>query len=199
MSKVFFPRLQQLYADMDQEYSRVAWQIGLTCFGCPDNCCTSYFQHHTQVEWAYLWDGLQGLPDQEQEMIRAKAKRYVHTTREMIARQHVPKAMCPLNLEGLCTLYEHRLMICRLHGVSNQFSLPDGRAKIFPGCLRCQEILQDRAASPTLPLLDRTDFYRRLAALEMDYLRDLSGKPAKVRLTLAEMILQPPPRAKQKY
>lgn len=177
---------------MEREYGRVARLIRLTCSDCPDNCCTSYFQHHTHVEWAYLWDGLRVLPDREREEIRARAEEYVRTAKERIARQSVPDAMCPLNVKGLCSLYTHRLMICRLHGVPNRFSLPDGRTRTFPGCFRCQEISQEREPSP---MLDRTDFYRRLAALEMDYLRGLPGKPAKVRLTLAEMILRQPPGA----
>lgn len=192
MSDELFHRLRQLYADMEQEYDRIARQIQLTCSDCPDNCCTSYFQHHTHVEWAYLWDGLLALPNQEREEIRARAKGYVCAAKEKIARQNVPDAMCPLNVEGLCSLYAHRLMICRLHGVPNQFSLPDGRTRTFPGCFRCQTILREREASP---MLDRTDFYRRLAALEMNYLRGLPDRPAKVRLTLAAMILQQPPKA----
>lgn len=190
MSGDLVHRLRQLYADMEREYDCVARQIRLTCSGCPDNCCTSYFQHHTHVEWACLWDGLRALPDQERQEIRARAEEYVHAAKKKIARQNVPDAMCPLNVGGLCSLYAHRLTICRLHGVPNRFSLPDGRSRIFPGCFRCQEISREREASP---MLDRTDFYRRLAALEMDYLRGLPDRPAKVRLTLAEMILRQPP------
>lgn len=190
MPENLFQRLQQLYADMEQEYDRISSQVGLTCSGCPDNCCTSFFQHHTHVEWAYLWKGIQTLPENRVNEIRAKAKEYLRVAEEMIARQRVPNVMCPLNAEGLCSLYKHRLMICRLHGVPNQFTLPNGQTKSFPGCFRCQEILADQTAPP---MLERTDFYRRLAELEMDYLRDLPMRPAKVRLTLAEMINQGPP------
>ncbi|HDQ40559.1 MAG TPA: hypothetical protein ENN39_05955 [Desulfonatronum sp.] len=190
MTDNLFRRLGQLYADMEQEYGLVAGQTGLTCSGCPENCCTSYFQHHTHVEWAYLWEGLGNLPDQRLREIRGKAGEYVHAAQEMLARQGLPDVMCPLNADGLCTLYAHRMMICRLHGVPNRFTLPNGQAKTFLGCFRCQELL---AGKEKTPVLERTDFYRRLAALEMEYIRGLPYRPARVRLTLAEMIRIGPP------
>ena len=183
-------RLPRLYADMENRYADIAANIGLTCVDCPDNCCTSYFQHHTHVEWAYLWQGLATLPDTRLREIRGRAEKYVGEARRMLAEQRAPDIMCPLNEEGRCILYAHRLMICRLHGVPNAFTLPNGVAKEFPGCFRSQELT---ANNPDLPKLDRTEFYRRLAELEMDYLRGMTKKPARVRLTLAEMIHQGPP------
>lgn len=183
-------RLPQLYADMEGRYSAIAAQIDLSCAGCPDNCCTSFFQHHTHVEWAYLWQGLAILPEKRLQEIRAKAKEYVQHTQRMLTEQRVPDMMCPLNENGRCILYTHRMMICRLHGVPNAFMLPNGVNKEFPGCFRAQELVgktEDR------PILDRTDVYRRLAELEMDFIRSMPRKPARVRLTLAEMIQQGPP------
>ncbi|WP_031387537.1 hypothetical protein [Desulfonatronum thiodismutans] len=183
-------RLPRLYADMENQYANIAATIGLTCADCPDNCCTSYFQHHTHVEWAYLWQGLAILPEARLREIRSRAAQYVDQARGMLAEQRAPDIMCPLNEDGRCILYAHRLMICRLHGVPNAFTLPNGVVKEFPGCFRSQELA---AGSTGLPKLDRTDFYRLLAELEMDYLRSMTQKPAKVRLTLAEMIHQGPP------
>ncbi len=51
-------KIAEIYQAMAAEYDIVAQQIPLTCEGCPDNCCDSYFQHYTYVEWAYLWEGL---------------------------------------------------------------------------------------------------------------------------------------------
>jgi len=183
-------RLTQLYADMEDHYGVIAAKIGLTCIDCPDNCCTSYFQHHTHVEWAYLWQGLADLPKKRLGEIRSRAGEYVEQARRMVAEQHVPDMMCPLNEEGKCALYAHRLMICRLHGVPNTFTLPNGIAKEFPGCFRSQAL---KSRDADLPKLDRTVFYRRLVELEMAFLRGMAKKPARVRLTLAEMIHQGPP------
>lgn len=190
MTTALFSTLEQLYADMERAYDRVAGQAGLTCSGCPDNCCTSYFQHHTYVEWAYLWKGLHDVSKAQLDLIKANARDYVYAAKEMVARQSVPDVMCPLNEQGRCTLYAHRLMICRLHGVPNTFTLPNGQSKIFSGCFRCREILEGQTQPP---MLERTVFYRRLAALEMDYLRRQTAPLPKVRLTLAEMIHQGPP------
>ncbi|SMP80374.1 hypothetical protein SAMN06295888_13416 [Desulfonatronum zhilinae] len=183
-------RLPRLYADMENRYADIAAHIGLTCTDCPDNCCTSYFQHHTHVEWAYLWQGLAILPDTRLREVRSRAAEYVEQAKRILAEQRAPDIMCPLNEDGRCILYAHRLMICRLHGVPNVFTLPNGVLKEFPGCFRSQALATNDVA---LAKLDRTDFYRRLAELEMDYLRGMAKKPSRVRLTLAEMIHQGPP------
>ncbi|TVQ97409.1 MAG: hypothetical protein EA399_13140 [Desulfovibrionales bacterium] len=189
--------LPQLYADMEDRYANIAKKIGLTCSGCPDNCCTSYFQHHTHVEWAYLWKGLKELPDAQLREIRLRAREYVEQAHRMLAEHRVPELMCPLNEDGRCVLYTHRLMICRLHGVPNVFTLPNGICKEFPGCFRSQDRARAVASQDAPPpKLDRTDLYRRLVEMEMNYLRSMANKPTKVRLTLAEMIHQGPPRTR---
>ncbi|PKN45763.1 MAG: hypothetical protein CVU58_08235, partial [Deltaproteobacteria bacterium HGW-Deltaproteobacteria-16] len=45
-------KIANLYSRMEQAYDLVARQLDFTCDGCPDNCCDSYFLHHTHVEWA---------------------------------------------------------------------------------------------------------------------------------------------------
>ncbi|GAB6061025.1 hypothetical protein [Desulfonatronum parangueonense] len=190
MSEDPLRRLPRLYADMEDQYADIAKQIGLTCADCPDNCCTSYFQHHTHVEWAYLWLGLAALPKEQLRIIRSRAEEYVNQSRRMLAEQRVPDVMCPLNENGRCILYAHRLMICRLHGVPNVFTLPNGITKEFSGCFRAQEL---DATQPDRPKLDRSDLYRRLVELEVDFVRSMPKKPARVRMTLAEMIHQGPP------
>ena len=53
----------EIYDSMAIAYEEVAGQVSLTCEGCPDNCCDSFFLHYTYVEWAYLWEGIRGLED----------------------------------------------------------------------------------------------------------------------------------------
>jgi hypothetical protein len=98
--------------------------------------------------------------------------------------------MCPLNDKGLCQLYEYRLMICRMHGVPNSFVRPDGKRVSFPGCFRCQELYSHLKE---VPILDRTDFYRDLASLEMAFVGPSIKTLPKMNLTLAEMLVQGPP------
>jgi hypothetical protein len=97
--------------------------------------------------------------------------------------------MCPLNEEGLCVLYPHRLMICRLHGVPSALTRPDGQTMRFPGCFRCQEVVGEKET----PALDRTALLRRLAGLEMAWLGPRRRTLPKVKMTIAKMLVEGPP------
>lgn len=118
------------------------------------------------------------------------ARQNVRKSETVLAQGHKPSIMCPLNEDGLCQLYEYRLMICRMHGVPNSFVKPDGQKMSFPGCFKCQELYSD---SEEVPVLDRTYFYRDLACLEMAFVEQENKALPKVRLTLAEMLVQGPP------
>lgn len=187
-----FERLADLYDRMERAYEESARQAGLSCAGCETNCCTSFFQHHTHVEWAYLWRGLQALPEARRKEFIRRAEAYGEETRAAMAANALPDAMCPLNEDGLCVLYSHRLMICRMHGTRNLLSLPDGQRRLFPGCARFSTLPCGR--DEDFPPLDRTPFYQALAALEMEF-RQKAGRPLpRVDLTLAEMLILGPPR-----
>ena len=186
----FSNQVADLYHDMEAAYDQTANALDFSCSGCPDNCCDSYFQHHTYAEWAYLWEGLKTLEDSQLQNITAKAAKYLHESEAAFARGQRPIIMCPLNTDGLCSLYSYRLMICRLHGVPATFTRPDGQKVAFPGCFRCQEhISPDNSVAP----LDRTQFFRRLAALEMRLLGHRTMTAVRVKLTIAQMIVKGPP------
>ncbi len=185
-----FRKLALLYGRMADEYARTSEQLGLTCGDCGNNCCVSFFQHHTYVEWAYLWRGLKALPQGRREDFQRRAAEYVEQARAMLAQGVRPNAMCPLNVEGLCGLYEHRLMICRLHGVPNVMVRPDGRNVSFPGCYRSQELSEGLDRPPTL---DRTPLYKALVELEVEFLGNRIRRLPRVDMTLAEMIVGGPP------
>jgi len=188
-------QLAELYAEMENRYAEVAADMRFSCAGCPDNCCDSYFQHHTYIEWAYLWTGLKCLPAAELDEIMARAASYIKQSALMLSRGKLPDIMCPLNRDGLCRLYSHRLMICRLHGVPATLTRPDGRILHFPGCFRCQELVkQKKGAGNNLPSLERVDLYKRLAELEMSLLGGRRQAVPKVKLTLAHLLIQGPPQ-----
>jgi hypothetical protein len=191
MSRVgVFRRLAALYERMQRAYDAAAQAPGFTCAGCPQNCCTSFFQHHTYVEWSYLWQGMQALPAERREAFLARARDYLDAARAAQERGETPAAMCPLNEDGRCGLYAHRLMICRLHGVPHVLATPGRPRQEFPGCWRFSEAA---AAGAAPDLLDRTPLYRELAALERDFLGSRTGRLPRVDLTLAEMLVQGPP------
>lgn len=186
--RVVLTKLATLYADMDAAYAAAAASVGLSCAGCAENCCTSFFQHHTNVEWLYLHQGLAALPAERREAYLERARAYVAASREALARGETPREMCPLNDEGLCGLYEHRLMICRLHGVPNVLIGGMG-VREFPGCGPCQRLTTGRSG---VKAMDRTPLLQRLASLEMELWGSKPGRPPKVDMTLAELMLTAP-------
>ena len=187
--------LSALYQAMEERYTAVATEIGLSCAGCPDNCCDSYFLHYTYAEWAYLWAGLRALDEVLLARIIDRARHYLAESKALLARGERPQLLCPLNEDGLCALYSHRLMICRLHGIPAAMTRPDGQTLRFPGCFRCQEIVQAKYAGESdTPKMNRTDLLARVAELESELLRGRRHLYPKVKRTIAEMIAGGPPR-----
>jgi len=192
--------LADIYAAMELQYDTVAGQIGLSCSGCPDNCCDSYFLHYTYCEWAYLWEGIRALDDATLERIITRSQHYVAESGKALEGGEQPRIMCPLNEKGLCSLYSHRLMICRLHGIPSSMTRPDGRTLKFPGCFRCQDIVREKYGNEEeVPFLDRTRLLGRIAALESELLGGKRHLFPKVRRTIAEMIAHGPPRVDKPY
>ncbi|MFZ5426832.1 MAG: hypothetical protein ACOZEN_07645 [Thermodesulfobacteriota bacterium] len=186
--RVLSRKLAALYGKMAQSFAKAAPE-GFTCDGCTQNCCVSYFQHHTHIEWHYLWEGLSALPEAKREEYVNRARDYVLKSSEALSRGEIPKEMCPVNEDGKCGLYEHRMMICRMYGVPN-FLVGRSGLKQFPGCPVCMEMIGGRE----IDRVDRTVLYRELAQLEMEFLGSRRNMAPKVDMTLAEMILAGPPK-----
>jgi hypothetical protein len=180
-----FLALANLYEQMEEAYQRVATLLDFSCTGCPDNCCDSYFQHHTYIEWAYLRQGFTALPPERQALYRERARAALIQYQEALARDERPLVMCPVNDEGRCGLYQHRLLICRLHGVPASLTSPNGQQRQFPGCFRCQEITANQA---NLTTMDRTLFFKTMVSLEQAFLGNRCLP--RVRMTLAEMLVR---------
>ncbi len=188
--KATFRKLAAIYKRMVTAYDKHAKVIGLSCNDCTDNCCLSYFQHHTYVEWAYLWKGLQALSEDTRTEFIKRAEHYVARASRELAEGISPRIMCPVNVNGLCGIYEHRLMICRMHGVPNIIVKPNGQAVQFAGCWKTQELAQEM---DNAPILDRTPLYLDLVKLELEFVGPKLRSLPKVDLTLAEMLLAGPP------
>jgi hypothetical protein len=186
--RVISRKLAALYGKMAQSFAKAA-PVGFTCQGCSTNCCVSHFQHHTYVEWHYLWEGLNVLPEDVRTRYLERARLSVAAARESLARGEVPTVMCPVNDEGKCGVYEHRLMICRMYGVPNMLLSRSGLRQ-FPGCPACMELIGERE----FDRVDRTPLYRELAQLELEYLGSRRNQTPKVDMTLAEMIVAGPPK-----
>lgn len=188
-------QLRVLYRDMEQAYDVVADALGHGCTGCPDNCCDSYFQHHTYIEWCYVWQAMEELDEAVRDNIIERARDYERESNRLISSGQRPKLMCPLNEAGRCVLYAHRLMVCRTHGVPASLTRPDGQKLSFPGCFRCQELVERSSpADGQIPVMERTRLLHRLAMLEQQLLDGRRHLVPKLRLTIAAMLTGGPPR-----
>jgi hypothetical protein len=181
--------LLALYKTLQEQYEATAAALPLTCQGCPDNCCDSWFFHHTYTEWAFLWQGLRALNARQRAALVQRAEEYIAASTKALAQGKRPQLPCPLLDQGRCGLYASRLLVCRMHGIPAHLTLPNGQQMHFPGCFRCQEI----AGSQAPPSMDRTPIFTRLAALEARFLNAERSRFPKVKKTLAEMIVQGPP------
>jgi len=184
-------RLENLYSQMEKQYDNVARALDFGCDGCPDNCCDSYFLHHTHAEWAYLRQGFLLLPAQKQEAVMRRARQYQEQSEKLLQEGERPQLMCPLNEDGRCILYKHRLLVCRTHGVPAKMRRPDGQAMEFPGCFRCQEVVAEREKSGLkTPRVDRTAHLMELVNIENELLEFKRHLYPRVKLTIAEMIVR---------
>jgi Fe-S-cluster containining protein len=180
----FFDRLQCIYAAMDRQYTEVAKHYGFHCDGCEDNCCRTRFYHHTYLEYLDIHSGLNKLGLQRQREIQSRAALVCRETAKADEKAMPVRLMCPLNSDGRCTLYRHRPMICRLHGISHELRKPGQNVIRGPGCrmfdLQCSDKRYLR--------FDRTPFYFEMAKLESE-LKQAVGLSGRVKMTIAEMIV----------
>ncbi|MBM9519444.1 hypothetical protein JWG39_06375 [Desulforhopalus vacuolatus] len=187
--------IEEIYNVLQQGYDRVAAEMEFSCEGCPDNCCDSWFQHHSHVEWLYFREGLAELTEERQAELRSRATDYILACGAAQQRGERPQVDCPLLEDGLCSLYKHRLLVCRTHGVPARMKRPDGKLLRFPGCFRCQEVIRKRypQGEEFAPTANRTPMLMRLAKLENEVLCNKRHLMEKVQKTIAEMILEEPP------
>jgi Fe-S-cluster containining protein len=178
----FFGRMETLYARMSRAYAEAASRYGFGCTGCKDNCCTQRFHHHTLAEFFYLLEGLRKADRALALEVLRRAGEAAGAYREEALEGRIMPIMCPANFDGLCSLYGHRPMICRLHGLPHLFRRPDGLTAEGGGCHRF--VLLHRATER----LDRTEFYTELASIEKG-LRVRMGFAGRYSKSTAQMLL----------
>ncbi len=171
---------------MDKAFDKAASHYGFKCNGCKDNCCQSYFYHHTFVEKDYLLSKAGKLEADIKLSLTKNAGIYLniissktHTTKE--------KPLCPLNKDDKCILYKARPMICRLHGIPHHLSIPGREAIKNPGCNAGNPLFN----STDYLAFDRIPFYKEMAGIEKEYKNSIS-KTEKIKQTIAHMLLDLP-------
>ena len=186
--KPHLENLADLFERMEKVYAAVADAYGFACAGCEDNCCLTRFYHHTLVEYLYLYQGYSKLPGDERARLQQAADRVNDEMTEADDRGEPARSMCPLNLDGRCTLYRYRPMICRLHGIPGEIQRPGGSPVQGPGCGDFDRQCGHRSYIP----FDRTPLYKEMARCEQ-VLRVQVDCREKIRLTVAQMVAGFPP------
>jgi Fe-S-cluster containining protein len=179
----FSKRMRDIYDVMDEAYDKVQRHYGFSCEGCTDNCCTQRFHHHTLAEYYYLLEGLKQADPELVRQIMRKAGVVVESYEKERGLGEMLPLMCPINFDGLCRIYEHRPMICRMHGLPHRFKRPDGREERGGGCARFSD------EHPKVDwTVDRTKAYAGLAKVEAEIRRRTLIRD-RVKLTTAEMLI----------
>ncbi len=178
------PRLQELYQEMDSAYCALAERAGFSCDGCDGaKCCTVDLILHTFVEKLYLRRGFNALETSLQLEVLGRCKAVLKAKQEDPYGYAYRTAVCVLNVDGKCILYDYRPMICRLAGVPHFIRRPDGKKVRGPACERYLRNIAPHA--PGLEL-DRSGFYRQLAEIEIQMVHSLGRRT--VSRTIAETL-----------
>ncbi len=188
---VFFENLKALFSSMDEKYAQAAARCGFVCEGCDDNCCLTRFHHHTFLEFFHLKKAIGTLPGHLRKQAVEKAKEVIAAHAEADKNEEPVRIMCPLNFEGRCVVYEHRPMICRLHGIPSELKPPgmpgSARLIVMPGCDAFSRQCERMNCLP----FDRTHFYMKLSALENEF-KKRAGLARKIKMTVAQIVLCDP-------
>jgi Fe-S-cluster containining protein len=182
---VFLDRLREIFDAMDRAYNEAEEYYQFFCSGCTDSCCLTRFYHHTFLEYFYLLTGYQATAKEKQNAIRKKAATVCRKTAAEGQQAIHVRHMCPLNFDGLCSLYAYRPMICRMHGIAHELHQPGKAVSYAPGC----HVFTKQCGHKEYHPFDRTPFYIELAKLEKEFKQD-SGIDAKIKMTIAEMVMQ---------
>ena len=177
----FSDSMSALFAGMQKAYDDVAHHYGdFSCIGCDDNCCTQRFFHHTVAEYRYLKEGMMEALKTDPDLVRQiliNARDVVKEYAGEVEAGELKPLMCPVNFDGLCKLYLHRPMICRMHGMPHRFRLPNGIEERGGGCAKFG------AAHKIDWTVNRTALYKELSAIEREERQrmGMSGKYAENR------------------
>jgi len=94
--------------------------------GCSD-CCHQLFQI-TEIEAAYISLGVSRMQPPARDRLRSRAAAYLDERRALVSRVGEPEAWgslpapgtrlaCPALVDGVCSIYEFRPLICRKFGM----------------------------------------------------------------------------------
>ncbi|GBD98630.1 hypothetical protein BMS3Abin07_00654 [bacterium BMS3Abin07] len=181
----YLNRLAGVYKEIDNEYERVAGLYdNFSCEGCENNCCDTVLYHHTLIENLFLIEGFGEIDDDRKKEIISRAKDYVKELSKRPFDMTGLSIMCPMNFNGLCSIYEYRPLICRIHGLPAMLKSPQGGVQHWKGCLRFQDMHGQNISHE----IDRTPFYTKIAFIEGDLRKEMVFMPNHKK-TIADMVI----------
>lgn len=182
----YLQQLADIFKEMDQAFETASRHYDFQCNGCEENCCMTHFFHHTHLEHHYLMDGFRKLDHNLRQTVLEKAADVVQQAEQAERQGKAVRIMCPLNYEGLCLVYNHRPMICRMHGIPHELHPPGKEVVYGPGCNAFDSRCGTRPYTP----FDRTPFYTSIARLENEWKQN-TGTTARFKKTIAQMLVEP--------
>jgi len=134
-------RYQEICKQFEREFERNRRLHGerIHCrAGCSD-CCHQLFQI-TEIEAAYVSRGVLTMDPAIRGRLQERARTYMEARRSLVTAQGEPEAWgslppvgtrlaCPALEDGVCTIYEHRPLICRKFGIP--LYNPDKPGRVF--------------------------------------------------------------------
>jgi Fe-S-cluster containining protein len=178
-------QLERLFRRMDDQYHKAAQQYGFHCTGCDENCCFTLFYHHTLLECLYLYTGYCKLENDVRTALQQSAIEY-ETSQQLVEsrKDQTLRRICPLNINGLCILYEYRPMICRLHGIPYVLRSQKHHIVRGPGC----KVFDQLGHRPSAMFFDRTPLYATMAELENEARQNFDFKN-RIKMTIAQILM----------
>jgi hypothetical protein len=173
---LLIPRLSELHRVIDLAYCEAADRVGFGCKGCDGvKCCTVDLKLHTLIEMLYLRRGFNALDENTRQRVLRRSYAITEAKKYDALGELYRSSVCALNVDGACVVYKYRPMICRLAGIPHHIVRPDGKTIESGGCVRYKNEIEP--CYPNIEI-DRTDFYREMASIEIEVVKSRGKRTA---------------------
>jgi Fe-S-cluster containining protein len=189
-------RYMQICRAVETEFSRNRKLHGdrIHCRSGCDACCSQLFQI-TEIEAATISLGVAALDPVFQTTLRERATVYLDQRKQLVAKVGMQEAWgslpprgsrlaCPALVDGACTIYEHRPLICRKFGIP--LYNPDKPGQVFA----CELNFHDGDAIDDGELVQiQTGIHYEWKQVQRDY-NDAGGYRDPQPITVARAIVE---------